>query len=164
MRSRRRRLRGLLLIARRCTINLVLQRDLLTDESTEGTLTVDGVQECFSLELPVKDGLPGSAIPPGTYPVVLAGSPKFLSSSDLWVQRFASTIPHLINIPNRTDILIHWGNSAADTEGCILVGQSRGEDFIGSSRAAFEALHAKMLAARVNGEAITIQVQGGIPE
>lgn len=145
-------------------MNLILQRDNLTDESTEGTLTVDNEPECYTLELPVKDGLPGSAIPPGTYLVVLATSPKFLRSDDLWVKQFADTIPHIIRIPNRTDILIHWGNSAADTEGCILVGQSRGEDFIGSSRAAFEALHAKMLAARQTGEAITIEVQGGIPE
>jgi len=143
---------------------LRLTRDHLTSDSTEGILSVEGEDfTCFTLELPVKDGKPGSAIPPGTYPIVLAGSPKFLKSTDLWVQRFAATIPHLINIPNRSEILIHWGNSPHDTEGCILVGQDRGEDFVGSSRKAFEALHLLMLAARRDGESIIIDVQGGIP-
>jgi len=82
----------------------------------------------------------------------------------MWVQRFAYTIPHIVGIPNRSNILIHWGNDPHDTEGCILVGQSRGENFIGSSRAAFEALHEKLLAARRDGEAIFIEVQGGITQ
>lgn len=144
-------------------MNLILTRDKLTPESTEGTLSVDGEQECFTLELPVKDGLPGSAIPPGKYLIVLAGSPKFLASQDMWVKQFASTIPHVIGIPKRSNILIHWGNAAADTEGCILIGQQREDDFISSSRTAFEFLHAKLIDARSHGEAITIEVQGGIP-
>lgn len=144
-------------------MNLILTRDRLDAGSTEGVLTIDGEHECFTLELPVKDGKPGSAIPPGKYLIVIAGSPKFLRSADVWVQRFADTIPHIIGIPDRSDILIHWGNDVADTEGCVLVGQTRGDDFVGSSRAAFEALHAKLMAARASGEAISIEVQGGIP-
>ncbi|HEX8838454.1 MAG TPA: DUF5675 family protein [Candidatus Acidoferrum sp.] len=145
-------------------MNLTLTREQLGSESTEGILFVDGEQECFTLELPVKDGKPGSAIPPGQYLIIIAGSPKFLRSTDTWVQRFAYTIPHVVGIPGRSEILIHWGNDAADTEGCILVGQTRGDNFVGSSRAAFEALHDKLIAARSRGEAISIEVQGGIPQ
>jgi len=100
-----------------------------------------------TLELPVRDGLPGSAIPPGTYPVVLAPSPKFEAVRDSWVQEYATTIPHIINIPMRTNILIHWGNYVADTDGCVLVGMVQEPDFIGRSRDAFTALHAKLVAA-----------------
>ena len=46
----------------------------------------------------------------------------------------------------------------------MLVGQTQGQDFIGSSRAAFAALWTQLMAAKGRGEAITIEVQGGIPE
>jgi len=144
-------------------MNLLLVRDLLSADSTEGILYVDGTQECYTLELPVKDGLPGSAIPPGNYPVILALSPKFSVINDPWVKQYADEIPHLQNIPGRSNILIHWGNDPSDTEGCILVGQSRGENFVGSSRAAFEQLHEKLLDAATAGEGIMIEIQGGIP-
>ncbi len=41
-------------------------------------------------------------------------------------------------------ILIHPGNTAADTEGCILVGQKRSVSEIFQSRIAFNALFAKL--------------------
>lgn len=145
-------------------MELTLTRTTLDSNCTQGDLLVNGTFECFTLELPVKDGLPGSAIPPGKYLIALAGSPKFLSSTDVWVQRFAETIPHLLGIPNRTNILIHWGNDAKDTEGCILVGDSLAADFIGNSRKAFEELHAMLIGARRAGEAISITVVGGLPE
>jgi hypothetical protein len=133
------------------TMELRLIRDELDSDCTEGTLELDGVQQCYTLELPVKDGKPGSAIPPGKYPVMITYSPKF-----------DRDMPLLLNIPNRSDIRIHWGNSPHDTEGCILVGQTRSEDWVGSSRSAFEALWPKIEgAARAGG--LTIEVVGGIP-
>src|SRR5690348_18052311 len=86
-------------------MKLILQRLITTDNSTTGQLSVDGETECFTLELPHKDGLPGSAIPAGTYQVVLAPSPKFLQSRDPWVKKYAGKIPHIQNIPNRSNIL-----------------------------------------------------------
>ena len=103
-------------------MKLTLCRLTLTPDSTTGQLYIDGQPFCYTLELPVIDGLPGSAIPEGTYPVVLAPSPKFMRSNDPWVLKFAQLIPHLYQIPDRTDILIHFGNTADDTNGCILVG------------------------------------------
>lgn len=145
-------------------MNLVLTRTTLGSDSTEGELSVNGTAECVTLELPVRDGLPGSAIPPGKYAVVLVPSPKFELSTDSWVMQYAKEIPRLQGIPNRTNILIHWGNAAKDTDGCILVGMAASEDFISSSRAAFASLWPKLKAAQQAGEAISIEVQGGIPE
>jgi Family of unknown function (DUF5675) len=72
---------------------------------------------------------------------VLAPSPKFQASADPWVRRYADRMPHILQIPNRTDILIHWGNSVDNTNGCVLVGLTHPtEEFIGSSRQAFELL------------------------
>lgn len=139
-------------------MQLTLCRTTLTPESTIGTLYVDGVVQCNTLELPVVDGLVGSAIPEGTYPVVLAPSPKFMRSNDLWVLKFAQLIPHLYQIPDRTDILIHFGNTADDTEGCILVGTAAETNFIRNSREAFEKLWLAIeTPARSNNCTITVQ-------
>ena len=121
-------------------MKLALCRTTLTPDSTIGQLYIDGQRFCYTLELPVIDGLPGSAIPEGTYPVMLAPSPKFMASKDPWELKYAQLIPHIYQIPNRTEILMHWGNTAEDTEGCILVGESLGVNFIGNSRLAFEKL------------------------
>jgi hypothetical protein len=50
-------------------------------------------------------------IPEGTYKIYLTLSPK--------LDRIT---PELFEVPDRSDIRIHAGNSVADTEGCILVG------------------------------------------
>lgn len=141
-------------------MNLSLIRTNLTAESTEGDLLVDGVWECYTLELPMKDGLPGSAIPPGVYIVKLLPSPKFSASADPWVLQYAGAIPHVLGIPNRSDILMHWGNSPHDTEGCILVGQTQGENFVGSSRTAFAGLWLRLSNVPA-GEIISLTVNGG---
>jgi Family of unknown function (DUF5675) len=138
-------------------MNLDLYRVTAAPDYTLGQLNVNGQAECVTLELPVRDGLPGSAIPDGTYPVVLAPSPKFEASTDPWIQNYASQMPHVIHIPNRTLIMIHWGNVEADTDGCILVGQRAETGFIANSRLAFAALFVKIQAGiRAGGCSITV--------
>jgi hypothetical protein len=139
-------------------MRLSIERLYKTPQSTCGKLAVNGVFECFTLELPIVDGLPGSAIPEGTYGIILAPSPKFEHSNDPWVQSFAQKMPHLTNIPGRSLIMIHWGNTAENTEGCILVGQTHSENSIGSSRTAFEALYNKIKSALNSGEPVSITV------
>jgi hypothetical protein len=144
-------------------MKLVLQRTKFDSVCTEGEISIEGTFQCFSLELPVRDALPGSAIPPGSYPVKLQPSPKFMMSSDPWVAEYAALIPHVLDIPNRSDILIHWGNDPANTEGCILVGQTSGVNFISNSRLAFAALWEKLESAAGHHWPITLDVIGGIP-
>jgi hypothetical protein len=128
---------------------MILQRQPQDPHSTPGLLADDnGTFLCRTLELPVRDGLPGSAIPAGKYPVVLAPSPKFMKSPDAWVQLYASQMPHVVDIPNRSLIMVHFGNFPKDTDGCILVGgnTSHIEDAVSNSRAAFAALYIKIQA------------------
>lgn len=118
-------------------MNLTIQRDTFTENSTTGELSVDGVFLCYTLE-PRSDRSEGKpyCIPAGTYSVQLAESP-----------RFAMTTPHLLAVPGFTEIEIHPGNFPSDTEGCTLVGMTRGVDMVGSSRLAFGNLMDKLRAA-----------------
>jgi hypothetical protein len=53
----------------------------------------------------------------------------------------------LLDVPGFEGVRIHTGNSASDTDGCLLVGQVVSEAVIWKSRAAFDALFAKMRQA-----------------
>ena len=129
-------------------MELKILRKELTARSTIGELHVDGRFECFTLEdavRPVKiKGV--TAIPAGVYEVVVNFS-----------QRFQRPLPLLLSVPNFDGVRIHAGNTDADTEGCLLVGKSKAVDFIGSSRAAFEALFPKIQRAAMR-EKIFIEI------
>jgi len=85
-------------------------------------------KDYYSLELPWKENQPEiSCIPEGEYPCILA-----------WSARFDRFMPHLVNVPNRSEIEIHAGNSTADTRGCILIGTISVPSGIYNSRKAFE--------------------------
>jgi hypothetical protein len=129
-------------------MNLKLVRKRLTEESTIGVLSVNGKTECFTLEDKVRAiKLPGkTAIPSGIYEITITFS-----------DRFKKPLPLLLNVPNFTGIRIHSGNTAADTEGCILVGQTEAKDFIAKSVAAFKPLLTKLEAA-LKKEKIFIEV------
>lgn len=128
-------------------MNLVVERDTFTKQSTEGILYIDKVFEAYTLELPYTDGLPGGAIPLGTYSVGVYPSPHF-----------GRLMPILQGVPGRSDIEMHWGNVPHDSRGCILIGELRSSDFIGRSRAAFDDFWAKSQSAMEAGNC-TIQVK-----
>jgi len=106
----------------------VIRKDF-TLISTIGCFFVGTSFLCYSLELPWGDGAnvhKVNCILPGTYPVILDYSPHF-----------AQNMPHILNVPDRNEIRIHVGNYPKDTEGCVLLGLSKGQDFIGQSVNAF---------------------------
>lgn len=102
---------------------------------TSGKLYLDGQYFCDTLEDVVREKkvYAQTAIPYGTYSLIINYS-----------NRFKKNMPRLLNVPNFDGILIHSGNTTADTSGCILVGTSDGNGKIvgGSSRPAFNNLFA----------------------
>lgn len=129
-------------------MDLQLFRDSTSNEGTTGRLSVDGVFAAFTLEPYLGDGGIGCAIPVGRYPVLMSFSPHF-----------QMMLAQVRNVPGRTDILIHDGNTDRDTEGCILVGLQRitpGE--IAHSNAARLALQSKIAMARAHSEEVWIDV------
>jgi hypothetical protein len=65
-------------------------------------------------------------------------------------------MPHLIAVPGFEGIRIHSGNTAADTDGCVLVGDTRGPDSVGQSKVAFERLF-RLLDSATDEIEITIE-------
>lgn len=85
-------------------------------ECVDGELFDDqGKHICFTLELPENMNKQGdSCIPEGTYKFA-----KMFSQHLGWVYR-------LQNVPDRSLIDIHTGNTVLDIRGCILVGLKQG--------------------------------------
>lgn len=119
-------------------MQLTVTRVWHTDLSTCGTLDVDGVFQCYTLE-PRADQSQGKpyCIPAGNYVVTLA-----------WSSHFQCLTPHIENVPGFTEIEIHWGNFPKDTEGCTIVGQTHTPDFVGFSKNAFLALIQKLVGQK----------------
>lgn len=110
-------------------MKLELIRKVFTNISTIGDLLIDGKWFSFVLEDVVRplDKVPGeTAIPYGTYEVITN-----------WSVRFKRVMPLLLNVLGFEGVRIHWGNTDADTEGCILLGYIKNPDFVGQSKAAF---------------------------
>ena len=109
---------------------LTLKRDTYTSKTTIGKLYVNDLFICDTLEDVCrdlnKDGdlndvgenkvYGETAIPSGIYKMIINISP-----------RFKKLLPRLQGVIGYDGVLIHSGNSAKDSSGCILVG-TRGVD------------------------------------
>ena len=121
-------------------MELRLERIALRSEYTIGKLYVDGEYVCDTIEDAVrdldKDGkfangevkIPGkTAIPYGRYEITMkVKSPKYSNFSKYsWAKKYDGYLPRLLNVPHFDGVLIHVGNSALDSEACVLVGENK---------------------------------------
>lgn len=134
-------------------MQIVVRRVEYGNDYTVGRMCIDGAYECYTLEDKVRP--PGvkiqneTAIPAGIYSVVVNYSPHF-----------GHLMPELLDVPMFEGVRIHQGNTDANTDGCILVGNTwAGGDFIGNSDAAFNVLFPKIQAALQNNGTVTIEIQ-----
>jgi len=112
-------------------MNLKLIRKYLKEEYTIGKLYADDKFLCDTCEDKVRDLVDynhdgdftdegegkiygRTAIPAGTYRVIVTDSPKL-----------KRRLPILLNVPGFTGIRIHGGKNAGWSEGCILVGENK---------------------------------------
>jgi len=93
--------------------------------------------------------IPGkTAIPEGHYPVVVTKSP-----------RFKKWLPLLLGVPQFSGIRIHSGNTAKDTEGCILVGRNLKVGMVLDSRLWLRRLLDRVTKERAIGEPLYITIE-----
>lgn len=97
----------------------IITRNQSVTQTQNGKLTLfdnQGIKifECVTLELPyIKNERKISSIPIGSYYCKKIKSPKF------------GNVFSIMNVENRTNILIHAGNYKKDTLGCILLGSEK---------------------------------------
>lgn len=153
-------------------MKLKIDRKWRKSTYTVGILYVDGVRFCETLEDKDRGLFQGdtlsqikslkvygeTAIPIGTYTVAMdVLSPKY--SAVKWYKDLCGgKMPRLLDVPGFEGILIHPGNTALDSYGCILVGRNTKVGMVTESKATFKKLYRKMKAAHDRGEKITITI------
>ena len=155
------------------TLELLLDRKYKKETYTIGNLYVDGEWFCNALE--DKDrGLKSSmsleeiketkvygetAIPTGRYEVRMdIVSPKY-NGVKWYKDNFGGRMPRLESVKGFSGILIHSGNTALDSNGCILVGMNKAKGKVLDSRATFQKLWKVLEQARKAGKKIYLTVQ-----
>lgn len=114
---------------------MTIHRDVITNSSTGGVLSIDGKFFCYTLEdkdrkleINPKDKVYGqSAIPRGIYRLLIDYSPKYKKN-----------MPHILDVPGFSGIRFHPGNNIDDTDGCILLGDKRAYNTVIDSKIAFD--------------------------
>jgi len=150
-------------------MEIVLNRKWKKPNYTIGVLSIDGKFFCNTLEdtdRDLKDTMDVSeikaikkphitAIPTGTYQVTLnTVSPKF-GSRKFYKEVCNGKVPRLLNVKGFDGVLIHAGNKAEDTDGCILVGKNKVVGQVINSQATFRELYKLLSSSRDN---ITIKI------
>lgn len=144
-------------------MEVLLKRIARRETYTIGHLYVDGKYVCDTVEdrdrglsqnLPVsvnsakkRRGI--TAIPTGKYRLTLdVQSPKFSKYKSYdWCKGY---LPRLINVPAFDGVLIHAGNSAYDSEGCLLVGENKVVGKVLNSMVTLKKLYAILQTAKDN--------------
>jgi hypothetical protein len=119
-------------------VNLLIIRETFSEVSTIGKLFLDGEFLCDTLENPYLNNQRNiSCIPEGQYKVRLRTARESATKDYL----------HLLvqDVPDRSLVLFHSGNTAKDTRGCILVGIGTEQDLVKNSRLAMELLMKEIL-------------------
>lgn len=140
-------------------MKLFVERLGLGRKSTLGRLYLNGEPVCWTLEDARRHmKVPGeTCIPEGTYMVTMRTEGGFHQRYSKRFGVWHRGMLWLRDVPGFEYILIHCGNTRADTEGCLLVGEtpqmSGGEEFtVQRSVPAYERLYPLVVYAAERGE------------
>ena len=145
-------------------MEILLKRIARREAYTIGHLYLDGVYFCDTIEdrdrgltqemseavirTTKRKGI--TAIPAGRYRVTMdVKSPKF--SMKKYARNYGfcdGYLPRLINVKGFDGVLIHIGNTAKDTDGCILVGRNTAVGAVMDSTATFLKLYEILKSAK----------------
>ena len=153
-------------------MKLTIDRKWKKPTYTIGRLYVDGLFYCNTLEdkdrglrqtdpptyISARKVAGETAIPRGTYTVTMnVTSPKYAGVK--WYKDFCGGLmPRIMDVPGFDGILIHPGNTALDSWGCILPGRNTKVGQVTASRDTWKALYKKLRDAYRAGEEITITI------
>ena len=152
-------------------LNLTLNRFYKGPKYTIGRLYIDDEYFCDTLEdidrgltfnmsleeIRKKKVYGKTAIPRGKYRITMKErSAKFGAKSSF---KFCDGyLPRLLNVPGFSGILIHSGNTAEDSLGCILVGYNKVKGKVVDSLKTLKELYNILEEADKNNETIYIEI------
>ena len=123
--------------------NLLIVRETYTDESVIGKLYLNGEFISYTLELAWNNNQKSiSCVPRGVYDC------KVRLAKDSASRNYDHLI--LEDVPNRSYILFHRGNSSKDSKGCILTGMMKGDNVIYQSKTAHTLLMDKIVKGKID--------------
>ena len=149
-------------------MEIVVDRKWKKDKYTIGTLSIngkrlgDGQHYCCTLE-DTDRGLDSkmsvdkilsikkphiTAIPTGRYEITVTYSPHFRRN-----------LPLLNNVPCYLGVRIHPGNTAEDTDGCILVGENTTKGRVNISKYWFALVMRQIIPTLNKGEKVFITIK-----
>jgi hypothetical protein len=138
---------------------LILTRLTSNTKSTIGQIE-SGCFKCWTLEdayHKIKE-YGRTRIPAGRYEIVLR-------KHGIFHERYKAKYPfhvgalELVDVPDFEDVLIHTGNHADDTRGCILVGcQKLNDNWVADSEKAYLGLYGYVLALMDQGKKVFIKI------
>lgn len=145
-------------------MELKLKRIALRDTYTIGELYVDNHLFCNTIEDKVRDFTKEdkvygrTAIPYGRYEITMkVQSPKYSQrASYAWCKGY---LPRLLNVPHFEGILIHAGNTAEDSSGCLIVGENKVRGQVINSMATLKRLVSILKYASDSEEKIWITIE-----
>lgn len=152
-------------------MKLLTDRAWKKDDYTIGRFYVNSARFCESLEdtdrgleqsmdvlTILMRKIPGvTAIPRGTYKVILSVSPKFAKKT--WAKKYGGLVPEIIGVKGYSGVRIHPGNGPEDVEGCIVVGENKVKGKVINSVKCYNELMEKYIfPAWCRKEDITIEI------
>jgi hypothetical protein len=141
-------------------MEIVLQRINDNGTSTTGNISVDGLK-FVTIEDPHREiKIPGiTRIPAGEYEIKFRTKGRHHYSYLRKFPDFHKGMLELQDVPEFQFILIHIGNSAKDTEGCICIGTKiDGPDSISESTRAYIVFYQLVSKALLADEKVTIKI------
>ena len=149
-------------------MEILVKRIAKKSKYTIGKMYIDGQYICDTLEdadrglnqnmsleeIKNKKVYGETAVPTGTYKADMNSvSPKFKSRT--WAKPYGGKLPRLVLVPGYDGVLIHPGNKAEDTLGCILVGENKAVGQVLNSQVTFK----KIMSILTKGTNITITIE-----
>lgn len=153
-------------------MEILLKRIARKEAYTIGRLSIDGNYVCDTLEDRDR-GLTShmsdaqicgmkvhgqTAIPTGRYIVDMKTVSPRLGNRPQY--KFCQgKLPRLIGVPGYSGVLVHCGNTAKDTDGCILVGENKKVGMVMNSTQTLKRVYPLLQAADKRGERIYITIE-----
>ena len=142
-------------------MKLAVRRFISDAQTTIGLMKIDGKSECFTCEDEKRTVkvMGETRIPAGTYRIKVRKEGRFHEKYGVRFADIHKGMLWLQDVPGFTWILIHCGNTEADTAGCILVGTAANLQTmrIDDSTGAYRRLYTKVIDAALHDD-LTITI------